>query len=608
MKRVYGTLAALYLAVILMASSCAMAPKVEITSGEFIDHVRILAADNMKGRATGSPELMEAARYIRSQFRSAGLEPGGETNYFQYFSVTVGSRFGADNGLRLAQGEREQILSLGEEYMPVSFGGKAGENLPLVFAGYGITAPEAQYDDYEGLDVAGKAVLVFALEPQRTKSDSPLDGVADTRHAQVQTKVLNARKHGAAALLIVRGPLHAGEGAAELPAMSESYNVEEMGIPALLIASQPLDRCISGSGLDLAKMQQDIEADFKPLSAAVEGVVVNVAVDVKPVRRRAVNVIGKMRGREPELTDEAIIVGAHFDHIGLGYGSSMSPGLAGQIHNGADDNASGTAALIEIAEYLNLNLRDSRRSIYFVAFAGEEMGLLGSTYFIENSPVPPEKIIAMVNMDMVGRLRDGNLLVGGVGTAEPFQRIVDDAAKSYPFHVNYDRSGLGAGDHAAFSLKKIPILFFFSGVHEDYHRPSDDWEKINSEGGAEIARLVADVVRKIDALERPPAFVEVEQKAVADRRGGGRPWFGSVPDFSYQGEGYRFQAVTAGSPAEKAGLKAGDILVEFGGAKVGNIYDYTSALQNYQPGDTVEVVVLRDGESLQVQVTLEDRQ
>ena len=611
MPNAFRFLAVGALAVTVLLSGCATAQKQEITASEYIDHVKFLASDELMGRGNGTPSLDQAARYIRTEFKRASLLPGGDANYYQYLTITIGSHIGPGNAFALGTGGSEIAFSLGEQYVPVSFGENPSGGLPLVFAGYGITAPEAEYDDYLGIDAKGKAVLILALEPQRDKADSRLDGTADTAHAQIQTKVLNARNHGAAAVVIVRGPLHHRELEAadidELPRLSEAFSVEGMGIPAVLAAYEPLANALAPTGTDLRALQEGIESDFQPRSAEIKGAVLTLNVDVKPVKRRVANVIGMIKGVDAELGDEVIVVGAHYDHLGLGYTGSMAPGLAGQIHNGADDNASGVAGLIEIAEQIGLHLREPRRTICFVAFASEEMGLLGSTYFVNNPPFPREKIIAMLNMDMIGRLRDGHLLVGGVGTAKEFNGLVANVNRQYGLKLALDQGGLGAGDHAAFTVKKIPSLFFFSGVHADYHRPSDDWEKINAEGGTTVARFVADMVRAIDGLKKRPAYVEVkapEPPPGRQARGGDRPWFGSVPDFSYQGEGYRFQSVMPDSPAAKAGLMAGDILVEFGGKQIKNIYDYTAALGTFQPGDTVDVVVLRDGNRLPAKVTL----
>ena len=613
MPNAFRYLAAGLLAVAGLLSACATAQKQEITSAEYIDHVRFLASDALQGRGNGTPSMEQAARYIRAEFQRAGLIPTGDANYYQYLTITVGSRFEPDNLFTISSGESETEFSLGEQYVPVSFGGASSDNLPLVFAGYGITAPEADYDDYEGIDVKGKVALIMALEPQRDDVDSPFDGTADTQHAQIQTKVLNARKHGAAALIIVRGPLHHREleaaGVDELPELTESYSVAEMGIHAVMAALAPVDTALQSAGVNLRELQQSIDADLHPRSKIIEGASIALNVDVKPVRRRVANVLGLIKGSDPKVADEIIVVGAHYDHIGLGHTNSMSPDLAGSIHNGADDNASGVAGLIEIAEMMSLSLREPRRTICFVAFAAEEMGLLGSTYFVNNPPFPREKIVAMFNMDMIGRLRNGSLLVGGAGTAQEFPKLLEEANRTYGLKLILDKSGLGAGDHAAFTLKKIPVLFFFSGVHADYHRPSDDWDKINSRGGATIARFVADNIRAVDGLKNRPAFVEVKdpEPPRGQRRRGPRPWFGSVPDFSFQGDGYRFQSVMTGSPAAIAGLQAGDILVQFGDKEIKNIHDYTTALGSLQPGDEVNVIVLRGEVRIEAKILLVKR-
>lgn len=595
----------LAIAVFLTTASCVTAPKQEITPSEFLRHIQVLASDDMKGRGNGTPELERAAHYIRHQFERARLLPGFNDSYFHSFPIRIGSRLGGRNSLVFKTEVSERTLELGRDYMPVSFGGERKVETPLVFAGYGITAPEFDYDDYGNVDVKNKIVVVLDLEPQRSKADSVFGGTADTQHSLLQTKVLNARNHGAVGIIIFTGPAHISSDVSELPARGEGFSVDEMGIPGARVTLSTIEDILSQAGLDVEQVQTGIDADLKPRSAELRGASVEMAMDVVTLTRRVANVVGKLPGTDDKLRDEVIVVGAHYDHLGLGYRGSMSPRAAGQIHNGADDNASGVAGLVEIAEKLALDPGGTRRSILFVAFAGEEMGVLGSTHFINHPPVPKEKIVAMFNMDMIGRPEDKRLLVGGVGTGAEFSRIVEIVNRRYKFKLTIDKSGVSASDHTPFVLQGIPVLFFFTGVHTDYHRPSDDWEKINAGGGAGVARFVSDVIRLVDVQRQRPTFVEVKvQKPPSGRRGGPRPWFGSVPDFTYEGEGYRFQTVMPGSPAAEAGLKAKDILIEFAGKKIKNIYDYTAALGAQQPGDEVEVVVLRDGESLKVKVKL----
>ena len=330
-------LVASVVAAALLAAGCAGAQKREITSSEFLDHIKVLASDEMRGRGNGTPELARAARYIMREFQRAGLEPAEEFNYLQYFSIRTGSRLGDGNSLALRIGERELDLEVGSDYVPISFGGEQRLSAPLVFAGYGITAPEMGYDDYAGIDAAGKAVLVLALEPQRDRADSPFEGTLDTTYAQNQHKILNARSHGAAAVILVRGPLHRRPQDPELPSMEAGFVVEEMGLPAAAARAAPIEELLASAGLDLLALQRRIDDDLQPRSAEIDGAEVSLSVDVRSVRRRVANVVGVLPGSDPELRQEVIVVGAHYDHIGLGYRGSMAPGSAGQIHNGADD-------------------------------------------------------------------------------------------------------------------------------------------------------------------------------------------------------------------------------------------------------------------------------
>ena len=579
--------------------------KVEITPEEFLENIKMLAKDELQGRGNGSPGLDEAARIIMEGYKAAGLKPVNGS-YYQKFELQKGNDFGDNNYGSLHCKETTLALNLGKEFMPVSYGGKEIKELPLVFAGYGIHAPEMKYDDYAHLNVKGKVVLVLDLEPQRNNRDSVFDGAADTQHAQLLNKVLTARSKGAAGIILVTGPLNL-KGEEKLPELGPGYAVQKIGIPGIRVTYQTMKPVLDKAGLDLMSIQQRIDKDLKPASKALE-VKVSLNLDIKPRMKKVNNVVGLLEGSDPKLKNEYVVIGAHYDHLGLGYVSSMTPDKAGQVHNGADDNASGTSGLIEIAEKLSLGKAELKRSVLFVAFAGEELGLLGSSYFVNNPPVKKESMTAMINMDMVGRVRENHLTVGGIGTAKVFKGLMEKLVKESSLDVTLQETGFASSDNASFTAIKVPAVFFFSGTHGQYHTPDDDWQLINAEKGAEVLKLTAATLEAFANLDERPKFASSGSAGVRrGRMGGNRPWFGSTPDFGYKGEGYRFMAVAPESPAGVAGLKAKDILIEFGGKKVGNIYDYTSALGAYQPGDEVEVKVLRDGKEVKATVKLTRR-
>ncbi len=312
----------------------------------------------------------------------------------------------------------------------------------------------------------------------------------------------------------------------------------------------------------------------------------------------------------PGKTNEYVIIGAHYDHLGRGDSNSLAPSQIGQIHPGADDNASGTAGVLELARLFAPLKGQLDRGILFMSFSGEELGLLGSAYWVKNPTMPLDKCVAMINMDMIGRIRDNKIFVGGVGTGSTFKSILELAQKKTDFKVEYSPGGYSASDHTSFVARKIPVLFFFSGLHADYHKPSDTWDKINAPSAAQMLNMVADVMLQLADAPQPPAFVTVaEDKPMGGLSGGGGygPYFGSIPDFAEVKDGVRFSDVRPGSPAAKAGLKAGDILVQFDGKPIHNLYDFTDALRRSKIGQVVEVKVLRDGQPVTVSVKLEQR-
>jgi hypothetical protein len=316
------------------------------------------------------------------------------------------------------------------------------------------------------------------------------------------------------------------------------------------------------------------------------------------------NVVGLLRGSDPALRDEYVVIGAHLDHLGRGSASAMDPQAGSAIRNGADDNASGSTVVMELARMLAAD--PPRRSVLFVHFSGEELGLLGSQYFVEHAPVPIDNVVAMVNFDMVGRLRDDKLIVYGVSTAEEMRAILDSANVEPKLDVRAIGDGFGPSDHSSFYGKGIPVLHLFTDLHDDYHRATDDAERIEVAGMARVSSYAARVARAIaDRDVRLTPVRTAPPVASAAPSSGSGAWFGSVPDMAAgEAKGVRLTGVSPGSPAERAGLRAGDVIVEFGGMPVGDLYQFTDALRARQPGDTVRVVVQRNGEPLTVTAVL----
>jgi hypothetical protein len=557
----------------------------------------------MKGRATGSPELERAALYIEDQFRAIGLKP-----MLQPFDVTTSARPGKANRFEFVSGGETQTLQQGKEFEPISFSASGKASGGVLFAGYGITAPEYNYDDYAGVDAKDKFVVVLAHEPQEFDPKSVFEGKVYTDHAQIYSKAANAKAHGARGLILLNDIAnHPAEGDVLMP-FGHAEGPADAGILCVQVTEAAVKPWFQAAGKDPEELERQIDGDLKPRSMALGRLEARETVDLVRAVKSAANVLAYL----PGLTDEYVIIGAHYDHLGLGEQFSLAPSLAGTVHPGADDNASGTAGVIELARYFASQPKQ-KRGFLFMTFAGEELGLLGSSFYAGHPQFPLGKAVTMINLDMIGRIQNGKLYVGGAGTGTTLRGDLERTAARYP-DLKIDSSGndgYGSSDHTSFTAKQVPVLFFFSGLHGDYHKPSDTWDKIDSARAVELLQLVADVATRIDSGDVRPQFVRVEPKAEpvagAPKTGGYGPDFGSIPDFAEPPKGVRFADVRSGSPAALAGLRAGDILIRFGDKEIGNLYDFTYALRAHRAGDEVRVEVLRGGEKITANVKLAER-
>ncbi len=574
------------------------------TTDTFLESLRYLASDQMKGRGNGSPELEQAARYIAELFHDFGLLPAGdEQTYFQEFELGLGRAFGPDNQLTVETGTEQIRLQVQKDYVPLTSGPDSVIQGPLVFAGFGISAPELNYDDYKDLNVVGKIVLVFEHEPQEQVEDSLFAGKELTPYATVLHKIMNAKERGAAGVILLSDSFNHPQGQEQQP--RRTVEVEDMGIPSLRLTREWSERLLQHSGRDPVEIADRINSSVSPLSFDL-GFTAVVSLDIVQVRRTVRNVLGLVPGE----TDSVIVLGAHYDHLGLGSIGSLAPEARGQVHNGADDNASGTAGLLQLAQDLGRS-SSPKQGLLFIAFAGEELGLLGSRYYTEHPTIPLEQTTAMFNLDMIGR-SEGDLLIGGVRTAAEFSRILDEVQEFSPLQFSYSDDLRGSSDHLSFSSRKIPVLFFFSGLHGDYHRPSDDWERINVATTGQVLDVVRGSLDRLLELNQPLPYVEVDRPASRERRGGRRqrrprPWFGSLPDTSWSLGGVRFEQILSETPAAEAGLKDGDVLVLFNGQTIDNLRQFLAALEAKSPGDEVEIAVFRKGELIRTTVRLATR-
>ena len=495
----------------------------------------------------------------------------------------------------------------------------AGRTCPSYFAGYGISANDRNlglnYDDYDGIDVQGKAVLIIRREPQQDNPDSPFAGKKLTEYATFRHKATNAFQHGAAAVLMVNDLAGLGNEPDKVLGLTGGGTETFSKIPFAMLSRKFADRILALAGAaDLAEQERSIDHDLKPRSQTLKGVTLaaKLTVDRKSIVTK--NVVGVLEGTGPQA-DETVIIGGHYDHLGRGgFMSGSLAFLSSDIHNGADDNASGTSMVMEMARRLASRRDPLPRRVVFIAFSGEERGLLGSQYYVEHPLYPLASTVMMINFDMVGRLNGKKeLTMIGTGSTPGIDSLVDALGKGSGLTIKKIAGltdGFGGSDHQSFYAKGIPVLFAFTGVHSDYHRPSDDSDRINYTGMARIADylelIMLDVIRRPErpAFTRLPAPGRGLRQASAPSAGFGVS-LGVMPDYADEAKnGLKITGVRDGGPAAKAGLKGGDAIVKVGGKPVSTIYDYMENMKRYKPGDKLEVVVKRDGQEVKLQVDL----
>lgn len=574
---------------------------VSLLSGERINnHIVFLASEKLQGRRAGTAAADQAARYIASEFKRYGLKPAAATDFLQPFDFVAEARLGQKNSLVVTSERGNQSLKPGVDFMPLAFSSPAPAGAPVVFAGYGISAPELQYDNYAGIDARNSVVVIFPGTPD---GDNPHGRFADRvpLGREVEVKTLKAREKGARGVLFVAAEEEFQKD--RLARLRHDVNFLEAGIPAVVISRQVARGLIGSEASSLAELEKRFKEDPAPISYKTT---VRFVTDVVHVKNGAANVIGLLRGNHPRLSSEYVLIGAHYDHLGLGGPESLAQNPEGQVHHGADDNASGTSALLELARVLSADREKLRRSVVFCAFSAEEIGLLGSGAYTKKPPVPLEATVAMLNMDMIGRLRENSLVVGGVGTSPAWKPMLEEGNRSR-LKLMLQEDGYGPSDHQSFYVKDIPVLFFFTGSHDDYHKPSDTADRINVDGVKQVAGLVSEVVRSLAGEGERIAFSKVTTETRRAGRGF-RVYLGTVPNYSDQGDGLKLDGVRTGSPAEKAGLRAGDVVIKLGHTPIKNVYDYTYALGEMRPGEETEAVIRRDGREVTVKIVPERRQ
>jgi aminopeptidase YwaD len=587
----------------------------QVSTERIAKHVQFLASDNLQGRRAGTPSADQAAAYIESEFRKYGLKPGSSSGFLQPFSFVSSVKLGNQNSLQYRASGGSRALKVGEEFMPLAFSPSQPVSGAVVFVGYGISAPELGLDSYSGIDPKGKIVLILRGSPD---GDNPHGKFAEFTQPglEIQNKTLKAREKGASGVLFVSSEksFHRDR----LSQLRHDLNFLDSGIPTAVISRDAAVTMLVAAGNSLP----DAETKAKEPGSAfdLKNVSLQFKTDVVKVNGNSANVVGVLRGNDPQLSSEWVVIGAHYDHLGMGGPESLAAKPEGEIHHGADDNASGTTGLLEIARVLATEPTRLKRSIMFIAFSGEELGLLGSGAYTKTPAAPLGSTVAMLNMDMIGRLRDDKLFIGGVGTSPVWKPLIETLNGSISvkssgggngsanrFQLSFGEDGFGPSDHQSFYVRDIPVLFFFTGTHDDYHKPSDTADKINTEGLRKVAEFVREIAASVANEPQRIAFtkVKVEQRPTGR---GFRVYLGTVPNYSDQNEGLKLDGVRPGSPAEKAGLRAGDIVIKLGKMSIKNVYDYTYALGEMRGGEEVEAVIRRDGKEMTMKITPEKRQ
>jgi hypothetical protein len=609
-------------------------------------HVTYLASEALEGRRTGTPGADKAAHYIASEFARLGLRHAGQTSrasknktealsaFLYPFPYVAGVELGKKNLFTFSlqrhpssespRTDSAPVVSLliGDDWMPLGMSANSKlENLSAVVVGFGITASELNHDDYSGKDVAGKIAIARYGTPD---GDNPHGRF--TRYEDVRWKAIAARNAGAKALVVISKEDSLKED--RIAQLRYDNSAGDAGLPVAVISRKAAARLFSetmGPGLEDVERALEpaaVKSDQEAATAMLNRLHINLATDLVRREAAAMNVIGILEGVDPTLKAEAIVIGAHYDHLGRGGAGSLAA-RDGEIHHGADDNASGVAGMLELARIFTSQRPKPQRTIIFIAFSGEEEGLLGSNYYVNHPVIPLANTVAMFNMDMIGRLKANKLIIGGVGTAQEWRGLIEEAQKRiatteslvagtdrlaaiinvFPksFDLTLTEDGFGPSDHSSFYAKKIPVLFFWTGTHEDYHKPSDTADKINYTDQVRIVWLVAHIAGETIKGNRPTYTVAKSEST--GRSTGFRVYLGTIPNYGDANDGLLLDGVRDDSPAAKAGLKAGDRIVKLAGRDVHNVYDYTYALGEMKAGQEYEVEIVRGGERLKLKLT-----
>ncbi|MFA5012558.1 MAG: M20/M25/M40 family metallo-hydrolase [Ignavibacteria bacterium] len=578
----------------------------EITKEEIYEHINYLASEELEGRYPGTQGDILAREYISREFEKYGLIPKGDSAFIQRFDMNNGVKKGKANTVKFFDNGKQVSISE-SDFTPLGLSSNGKVKGGLVFAGYGINAPMLDYSDFKDangnkIDVEGKVIIVMRYSPTTMNPNN--DKLA--KFEELRTKIASFKDLKPAGVIIITPPINSTSSNADI-LMDVGFDMvsQNAGIPIINTKRDIIESFLKQRGYDLSKIQEEINNGIKPNSFEIMGVSVEYEVDLEKNIAKTGNVVGLLEGNDPVLKNEVIVIGGHFDHLGYGGQNSMYRGKDKLPHVGADDNASGTSGVLEIAQKLSSENNKLKRSVLFICFTAEEEGLIGSSYFAKSDEFKNYNIVAMLNMDMIGRLKDDKLIINGTGTSTYWTPMIEELNKKYNFKTSMNPEGFGPSDHSSFYAKDIPVLMFFTDLHTDYHKPTDTPDKINTEGQQKVLNMVYDMAYDLSTRDVKPEFTKVAVKEEnKGERKSVRVYVGTVPDFSYSDAGYKISGVQSGSPAEKAGILAGDIMIKFGDREISNLYDYTAALGEYKPGQDVNVVVKRGTEEISVVVKL----
>ncbi|MCB0278501.1 MAG: M28 family peptidase [Calditrichaeota bacterium] len=558
---------------LLLFVSCASHVK-QASPERMKTNLSYLASDDLKGRGTATKEQKMAADYIVNQFKSAGLKPY-KTNFEISFTYNGEVKLGDANSLTIGSNN----LTIFKDFSVMSFAKSGeGENVDAVFAGFGIESDD--YSSYSKLNVTDKVVFAFDGFPEGTDNHSQT-----AMKSSVREKARVAREQGAKAIVIL------------VQSVADQFLNRHVNTDAGITVLELTESVFADQfGINDTQMKRLKAAKYPKISLSKR---VSFHAEIERLQQEPVNIVAMKSGKK---SDEYIIFGAHYDHLGLGYQSGGYKENAGQIHNGADDNASGTTGLIELA-YM-LDSYSPNYTVLFMAFSGEELGLLGSKALIEQDIVDPTKVKVMINMDMIGRLDPSEkaLTIFGSGTGAEFDTLLAQIKPMYDLVLKPVEHSPGNSDHASFYREKIPVLFFNTALHSDYHKPTDDADLINYNGEATVVNFISDVYQKLDMPAQTVTYVEIAEPA-QQRMSPFRVYIGTHPDYAYQGKGLKITGMSPASPAEKAGMQKNDILVEMDGKKIENIYDYMGVLGSLEPDKEIPIKVKRDEKVVELKMT-----